>query len=653
MLASALLVPIVSAQTVPRRFALLIGLNRHLSPLEGIAPLPYAEGDVAELSAVLAGQGYETVTLKGAAVRRETVITELDRLTRSLRPEDSLIVFIAGTAVRSGVGATPRTYWLLYPATLTQPDVEGIRLSNLIDDIGNIPARQRLVLLDFHFPGDVVIPVHDAEQPSTATATLARGASPTQLLERVSERPGTALLVASWASPGMTQALGHSVFAAALLEGLTTQAADANGDAAVSLTELLTYVPRKVEEINAQSSIREATVTATVSAGLGDWRLVDVRASLDRRLREMVETLSAAGLDHEAAMDARVSVENWLIARRTGSAPASVDGKIVEKLRTIVTRDPAQLRTEALKFTGFVEGLKSAAPSGALVSAGTALGRQPGGEPLPEPAPSAAAARRELYGGSFALLIGVSDYDHESWRDLPGVKDDLDAVKDVLERKHHFTVEVLRDRPIRSRIDEALGSFRRQHGLDPENRLLIYFAGHGATHKPAWGGDMGYFVPADAPLPTQNLNGFLAVAIDMLTIQALATSFQSKHVLFVFDSCFAGSIFEVMRDADVPPDVTYAASLPVRQFITAGTAQEKVPDKSLFRQYFVQALTTAEADGSKDGYVTGTELAAFLKTKVIRYSNEAQHPQSGNLRNPLLDKGDLIFTVPPPPSPKP
>ena len=81
-----------------------------------------------------------------------------------------------------------------------------------------------------------------------------------------------------------------------------------------------------------------------------------------------------------------------------------------------------------------------------------------------------------------------------------------------------------------------------------------------------------------------------------------------------------------------------------RQFITAGSADETVPDESIFRRQFVAALT-GEGDVDGDGFVTGTELGEFLQKTVVNYSRAAQHPQYGKIRNPNLDKGDFVFSV--------
>lgn len=153
---------------------------------------------------------------------------------------------------------------------------------------------------------------------------------------------------------------------------------------------------------------------------------------------------------------------------------------------------------------------------------------------------------------------------------------------------------------------------------------------------------MGYIVPSDAPNPHQDEPGFLAKAMDMQQIEVYAKRIQSKHALFVFDSCFSGSLFALSRAA--PESITYKTTEPVRQFITAGSAKEPVPDESIFRQQFIAALQ-GDGDINNDGYVTGEELGYFLQDTVVNYSKGTQHPQYGKIRDPHLDKGDFVFKV--------
>ena len=94
-----------------------------------------------------------------------------------------------------------------------------------------------------------------------------------------------------------------------------------------------------------------------------------------------------------------------------------------------------------------------------------------------------------LYSGSYALLIGVSDY-AGGWRDLPGVAQDIEAVSAAL-REDSFQITKMMD-PTRAEMTQAIEDFISQHGEQNDNRLLIYFAGHGDTlttpdgRQPIW-----------------------------------------------------------------------------------------------------------------------------------------------------------------------
>lgn len=242
-----------------------------------------------------------------------------------------------------------------------------------------------------------------------------------------------------------------------------------------------------------------------------------------------------------------------------------------------------------------------------------------------------------LYHESHALLIGVSQYSN-GWPNLSGVNNDIKNVGEAL-RQHGFNVITVMD-PTRTEMENAFNNFINEYGHHPDNRLLFYYAGHGSTLKLAYGGDMGYIIPGDTPRPHEDKSGFLKTAMDMQLVEVFAKRIQAKHALFMFDSCFSGSIFSMSRG--IPESISYKVNQPVRQFITAGGADEKVPDESIFSAQFVEALNGA-ADFDKDGFLTGTELGEFLHNRVTNYSKGTQHPKYGKIRDPHLDKGDFIF----------
>jgi tetratricopeptide (TPR) repeat protein len=245
----------------------------------------------------------------------------------------------------------------------------------------------------------------------------------------------------------------------------------------------------------------------------------------------------------------------------------------------------------------------------------------------------------KLYDGSYALIIGNGNYSN-GWSKLPSVAEDLDEVGKTLEKKGFFT-EFARD-VSRDEFRYRLETFINTYGLKAENQLLIYFAGHGYTEKVSTQ-EVGYIVMTDASLPEKNISLFRQRAIEMSEIESLAKRIKAKHALFVFDSCFSGSL---MRNWGQKPSpyISSVTTKPVREFITSGSADQIVPDKSIFRVFLQRALG-GEADYNDDKYITGSELGLYLQQKVADYTDNAQTPQFSKIRDVTLDEGDFVFTL--------
>ncbi|MBL8331035.1 MAG: SUMF1/EgtB/PvdO family nonheme iron enzyme [Rubrivivax sp.] len=244
-----------------------------------------------------------------------------------------------------------------------------------------------------------------------------------------------------------------------------------------------------------------------------------------------------------------------------------------------------------------------------------------------------------LYRESQALVIGASKYVN-GWSRLPGVPGDVQAVNKLLAAQG-FNVQTVTD-PDYQALDAALRNFIVEHGSKPEARLVIYFAGHGHTLTTSAGNRLGYIVPVDAPRPSDPR--FRAKAYSMEAVEALARQIESRHVLFLFDSCFSGTIFRTR--SGVPDSISAKTAEPVRQFITAGDENQPVPDESIFRRQLEIGLGSGEADLNRDGFITGSELGMFLEDTVTNYSRRSQTPRHGKIRDPNLDKGDFVFRNP-------
>ncbi len=239
-----------------------------------------------------------------------------------------------------------------------------------------------------------------------------------------------------------------------------------------------------------------------------------------------------------------------------------------------------------------------------------------------------------LYEESHALVIWAGNYQH--WSRLNNVEVEAKQVKDALEQRG-FKVTTLGN-PTGESLRNSIKNFIDNYGYKPDNRLVLFFTGHGHTRNST----KGYLVPVDAPDPIIDDLSFLKYAFPMQQIITWARLIEAKHALFVFDSCFSGTVFKTK--ASPRPENAYIRDVmakPVRQFIAAGDADQEVPAKSIFTPLFIRGLE-GEADYTGDGYVTGSELGLYL-TQTLREYTSAQTPQYGKIRESELDRGDIVF----------
>ncbi len=163
-----------------------------------------------------------------------------------------------------------------------------------------------------------------------------------------------------------------------------------------------------------------------------------------------------------------------------------------------------------------------------------------------------------LYEGSHALLIGASKYT-AGWPKLACVPGEIDQVETAL-KKQGFRVKKVMN-PTGRQLESAFEDFIDKYGYDEDNRLLFFFSGHGYSRK---GGKKGYLVPVDAPDPRKDKKGFIRKSLGMKQVLTWAGKIESKHALFLFDSCFSGTIFKAKALPKHPPHISDVTSRPVR-----------------------------------------------------------------------------------------
>lgn len=242
----------------------------------------------------------------------------------------------------------------------------------------------------------------------------------------------------------------------------------------------------------------------------------------------------------------------------------------------------------------------------------------------------------DLYKSSHALLVGVSDY--STWPDLKSIPEELEQLESSL-RNQGFTITKVMN-PNANELQKAFEDFIKKYGYQERSQLLFFFSGHGFSRK---NGKKGYLVPADSPDPNEDEIGFLKRALPMTRIITWSKEIEAKHALFLFDSCFSGTIFKSRALNKIPGHISQKTARPVRQFISSGSAGETVPARSVFAPLFIRAIE-GQGDLNSDGYVTGEELGMYLNKEVMVYET-GQTPQYGKIRDPDLDEGDFVFQI--------
>ncbi|GAB4479454.1 MAG: hypothetical protein Kow00124_25160 [Anaerolineae bacterium] len=239
---------------------------------------------------------------------------------------------------------------------------------------------------------------------------------------------------------------------------------------------------------------------------------------------------------------------------------------------------------------------------------------------------------RPRYDRSLALVIGIDAYQGR----LPPLTTAVrgaEAVAAELRDDLGFEVILLRDREAtRDAIYGVINGALTRTG--PDDRVLIYFAGHGITRTTTSGAKVGYLVPHGADA------GEFHRAIEMADLVDQADFIPAKHILFLLDACFSGMAFT--RAGEV--ESRLAEDLLTRravQAIAAGQQDQLVADTwgpgghSIFTGLLLDRLR------ARNGLLTANELGLHLQRQVGMHTRSRQTPHYGHLLG--SQGGDFIL----------
>jgi hypothetical protein len=260
----------------------------------------------------------------------------------------------------------------------------------------------------------------------------------------------------------------------------------------------------------------------------------------------------------------------------------------------------------------------------------------------------------QYFGKSYAVVIGISHYQH-NWANLDNAENDAKAMvaffkEQGFEVKSFLTAQATKEN-ITAYLENELAN-----KVDLNDRIVVYFSGHGTTIS-LGGRDRGFIVPFDG------VKDKPSTLINMEKLQDFADELgKARHQLFILDSCFGGSFatkgefdpLSAIKPNNSPGYLSEITKRIARQYLAAGGKDENTPDKphnlpgyeqfSHYTAYILKGLLDGDADFTRDGVITASELFAYLQPAAA--IPNVVTPTAGTFKS--HQQGDFVFRSPKP-----
>ena len=249
----------------------------------------------------------------------------------------------------------------------------------------------------------------------------------------------------------------------------------------------------------------------------------------------------------------------------------------------------------------------------------------------------------DIYDNSWALIIGIDKY--QNVQKLNYAVDDAESIKEILNNSFHFPSDnisiLINEEATKQNILKSFSEITKN--AKANDRVLVFFAGHGETMDLPGGGEKGYLIPVEGDAEELYLT-----SIPMDELREIALMSEAKHMLYLVDACYGGIAAVGSRGlepAKTSDFINKVAKFQSRQVITAGGSGEQVIEKSewghsAFTLNLIRGLKDGAADYNADGFITANELGMFLSDKVSTDSENQQTPQYGRMTS---QEGEFIF----------
>lgn len=248
-----------------------------------------------------------------------------------------------------------------------------------------------------------------------------------------------------------------------------------------------------------------------------------------------------------------------------------------------------------------------------------AIKRKPAGQPASEMG----------IGDLYALVVGVSDYQHPKIPQLRVSDKDARDIAEFLKKQTrlfknvHITLLTNRQ-ATKQALEKQLFYKLRKAGKD--DSIIVFLSGHGAD-DPNTPGEF-FFLTHDADPE------FLAATAVHMNRQWFLTKLESKRIVLIADACHSGGFSSTVTKALRRSREKFMSFFKESQgkiFITSSRPDQFSIEKpeyghSLFTHYLLKGMG-GRADENQDGMVTLNELYEYVYRQTHAESNGNQSPQ--------------------------
>lgn len=245
-------------------------------------------------------------------------------------------------------------------------------------------------------------------------------------------------------------------------------------------------------------------------------------------------------------------------------------------------------------------------------------------------------------GKGFAVVIGIDQYEKAPL--LKYAVADAKAVEDHLVQSGFEVSALYNERATRQAILKELGD-KLVRSMDENDRVVVFFAGHGETYKAKGGKRTGYLLPVEGEPSLLS-----STAISMGVIKELADAIPAKHILFLVDACYGGIAGITFRGLPATGSEYFHQITKERgrQLITAGGADQQViesPDlsHSVFTHFLIEGLAKGLADLNQDGIIPASELYNYLDSRVFNAAKLKGFNQRPEIWALSAERGEFVF----------